>query len=425
MNKKLRWYCSALVLAVASGPALAQTPAVRVIVVSPAVGEVIDGAEKTHFGLFPYYGANEFQDAQFEQVQAADSAIQLRTTLRNGSQVARPFTAAEFLAVRTAIARRIQVVGPLVRPTATAATASYTQGVPQSNARPATTDPTSASIGRSYSVELRSGNHFIGLLRTISADELEFETKDLGRVRVQRHDLKEMALLTAQQARRGFDDVGNGNRLFFGPTARNLRRGEGYVQNMEVFLLSVNYGFSDNFSMGAIATIIPEAGADNFFALTPKLSFPVSEKVRAGGGAMILFNRSGSGGIAYGNATYGGADHNVTAGLGYGFAGYGGFARTPVIMLGGATRIGRRISLLDETYVLRESSPYHTATLLAGIIGLRVAGPRVSGALGMLYAHTSYSDSYYGGNTYRSEENGAYPYAELTVRFGKIKQREL
>ena len=421
MKKKLRLYCSVLVLAVASGPVLGQTPAVRVIVVNSAVGEVIDGAEKTYFGLFPYYGANDFQEAQFEQAQAADSAIRLRTTLRNGSQVARPFTAAEFLAVRSAIARRIQVVGPLVRPTATAASASDTQGVPQSNARPVITDPTSLFIGRSYSVELRSGNHFIGMLRTISADELEFETKDLGRVRVQRSDLKEMALLTPEQARRGFDDVGNGNRLFFGPTARNLRRGEGYVQNMEVFLLSVNYGLSDNFSMGVMATIIPEAGGNNLFALTPKFSLPVSEKVRVGVGAMVVFTRGGSGGIAYGNATYGGADHNVTAGLGYGFAGYGSFARTPVVMLGGATRIGRRISLLNETYVLRESSPYRTATLVAGIIGVRVAGPRVSGALGVLYAHTSYSDSYYSGNTYRSEEGAAYPYAELTVRFGKIK----
>ncbi|GAB3576041.1 hypothetical protein [Hymenobacter daeguensis] len=276
-------------------------------------------------------------------------------------------------------------------------------------------------IGATYSVELKSGNTFIGVMSAATADELEFTTKDLGVLHIQRQNLKQLVVLTAEQARRGYDDVGNGNRLFFGPTARNLRKGEGYVQNMELFILNLNYGITDNFSMGAIVSIVPDAGSDNFVGLTPKLSFPVAEKVRAGVGAMLLFTSGGTGGVTYANATYGGADHNLTAGIGYGFAGRTGFSSTPVLMLGGATRVSRRISLINETYVLRDRDNYGTATLIAGIAGLRYAGPRIGGGLGLLYVHASYNENGAYGPGYQYSNGTTVPFAEITIRFGKIK----
>lgn len=276
-------------------------------------------------------------------------------------------------------------------------------------------------IGATYSVELKSGNTFIGVLSAATAAELEFTTKDLGVLHIQRQNLKQLILLTAEQARRGYDDVGNGNRLFFGPTARNLRKGEGYVQNLELFILNANYGITDNFSMGAMASIVPDAGSDNFVGLTPKLSFPVAENVRAGVGAMLLFTSSGTGGVTYANATYGGADHNLTAGIGYGFAGQTGFSNTPVFMLGGATRISRRISLMNETYILRDRTSYGTATLIAGIAGLRYAGPRIGGGLGLLYVHAAYNENTFGSRGYEYSDGTAIPFAEFTIRFGKLK----
>ena len=417
----LRTLCGILALAGPGFAARAQTPAERVLVVSPSVGEVIDGAEKAHFGLFLYYGADDFQEARFLQALAPDSAITLRTRLRNGRQVARPCTPAEFRAVGAAIARRLREVGPAPAPTLAPA-ASAPAAVPRPG-RSAAVLPGQGPelVGRSYSVELRSGNAFIGVLQAASDQELEFATKDLGVVRIQRGNLKQLVLLTAGQAAKGYDDVGNGTRLFFAPTARNLRRGEGYLQNSEVFLLSANYGLTDNFSMGAIASFIPRAGSDNFFGLTPKVSFASSENVHLGGGALVLFVGGGAGGVAYGNVTYGSADHNFTAGLGYGFTGGGGFSSTPVLLLGGSTRVGRRISLLDETYILRARAGSGSATLVAGVAGVRVAGSRISGALGLAYFAFSYRNNGAYGSTNGNTVGDAFPYAELAVRFGKIK----
>ncbi|WP_310393742.1 hypothetical protein [Hymenobacter sp.] len=276
-------------------------------------------------------------------------------------------------------------------------------------------------IGLSYTVELVSGTSFTGKLTAIGGDDLTFETKDLGLITVKRPNIKQLTLLTAEQASRGFDYIGNGNRLSFAPTARNLRRGEGTVQSIYVFLLGVNYGITDNISMGALFTWLPGEGSDNFFALTPKVSFPVSgDKLHIGAGALIVFQDGTAFTLTYGNTTYGSADNNVTAGVGYAFAG-GEYISTPVFLLGGATRVSRRISLLNETYILNITDDGDRATLVGGIAGLRISGQRMSGSLGLMYGFYNYSNKRFNGSTDSDSDGGALPFAEVTYRFGRTK----
>ena len=386
MNQPLRICLFSLALVRPGWSAFAQAPAERVIVVSPVVGEVIDGAEKARFGLFPDYAADDFQEARFLRALAPDSAITLRTRLRNGRQLARPFSAAEFLAVQDLVGSRQREFD--ANPQPAPGTASVVAGSTATPELP----------GRSYNVELRSGTVFIGVLQTASSETLEFSTKDLGVVRVQRADLKRLELLTVSQASKGYADVGNGTRLFFAPTARNLRRGEGYLQDIEIYLLGVNYGITDNISVGALVPIIPGLGA-TVFAFTPKVSAALTDKFSMGAGVLYARAFGYGGGIGYGVATYGTADDNVTMGLGYGFA--DGFEETssPVVLLGGAKRVSRNISLLNETYIVSGG--------FAGLLGARLHGGRYGGSLGFIYG---------------SEIGGIYPaYLELTYRFGKHK----
>ena len=273
-------------------------------------------------------------------------------------------------------------------------------------------------IGQSYTVEVLSGTSVLGVLTAATAEELTFQTKDLGLLVLKRADIKQLTLLTPEQARRGFDYQGNGNRLFFAPTARNLRKGEGTVQTIDIFLLGVNYGITENISMGALFTWIPAAGADNLFAFTPKVSFPVSERARLGGGALIFFQNGTNFTLGYGNATLGSADNNLTAGVGYAFVG-GRYVNTPVFLLGGATRVSRRISLLNETYVLNVKDTFESATFIGGIAGVRVSGQRLSGSLGLMYGYSSYSNRRYSGDS--SGSGDAIPFAEATYRFGRVK----
>jgi len=275
-------------------------------------------------------------------------------------------------------------------------------------------------IGQTYTVEVKSGTAVVGTLTAATAEELSFQTKDLGVLVLKRANIRQLTLLTPEQARRGFDYQGNGNRLFFAPTARNLRRGEGTVQTIDIFLLGVNYGITDNISMGALFTWIPEAGSDNFFALTPKVSIPVREQVRLGAGALVVLRSGSNFTLAYANGTYGSADNNLTAGVGYAFV-QGQYVNTPVFIVGGATRVSRRLSLLNETYILNVKNSYDNATFIGGIAGVRISGQRLSGSLGLMYGFSSYTNVRSGGGGDSFSSGGALPFAEATYRFGRVK----
>ena len=165
---------------------------------------------------------------------------------------------------------------------------------------------------------------------------------------------------------------------------------------------------------------MPEAGSDNFFALTPKVSFPVNEQLRFGAGALLVLQSGSNVTLTYANSTYGSADNNVTAGVGYAFV-QGNYVNTPVFLLGGATRVSRRISLLNETYILSVKDNADRATFVGGIAGVRVSGQRLSGSLALMYGYASYTDTGYNGYRDSSSSGDAYPFAEATYRFGRVK----
>ena len=213
--------------------------------------------------------------------------------------------------------------------------------------------------------------------------------------------------------------AGNGSRLFVGPTARNLRRGEGTVQNIAVFALAADYGLSDQFSVGVLGTFVPGFGNYNLVGIAPKLSVPVGERVRVGVGAFGLYVAGTAVGLTYANATLGTADHQLTAGVGFGFSGSGGFGSTPLLLLGGATRLGRRLFLVDETYLLHTSSG-RRITALAGVAGGRAVWPRLSASLGLAYLAYDYREQ--STSSTISNRNGAVgPYADVTFRFGRAR----
>jgi len=264
-------------------------------------------------------------------------------------------------------------------------------------------------IGQVYSVETAGGTLFNGTLRAATEETLTFETKELGLVTLQRANLRQLSSLTPEQVRRGFDYVGNGTRMFIAPTARSLHQGEGEVQVIDIFLAGINYGLTDNISVGLLLPVIPFVGVP-FVAITPKVSVPISDKFHVGAGILYGFatgfgGSDGSAGVGYGLATYGTADTNITLGLGYGL-GSDGIGSSPVGILGANVRVSRLFSLVNETYLAN----FGSSGALIGLAGLRYAAPRFSSSLGMLYITAS--------------NGGIYPaYLNVAYRFGKVKLR--
>ncbi|HEX8428144.1 hypothetical protein [Hymenobacter sp.] len=393
--------CLALLAFLTFSQSIAQQitpPATRPLVVNAAVGGVIDAQEKATYGLFPYYSADNFVEARFEQLLAPDSTIRLRTQLRDGRTILRPFSAAEFAAMRTSIETRLQEISRL----------SPTQ---------AGTTALTDSIGRRFRVLLRTGTAFDGELTARRPTQLEFMTSDLGVVQVERTNIARLEELTSNVARRpaNWYDIGNGNRLFFQPTARNLRRGEGALQTLNLYVLGINYGITNHVSMGLLASVVPGIPLEyQVLAFTPKVSGRLSEKWYAGAGALYLRAFETSAGILYVNTTYGSADNNLTLGLGYGFFD-DEIGTTPVVQIGGQTRVSRRVSLISENYIIADSEAG-----LGGLYGVKINWRRTSLGLGAVYVAV-YRDSQ---NSYDSSPRvfSSYViplYYDFTFRFGK------
>ena len=97
------------------------------------------------------------------------------------------------------------------------------------------------------------------------------------------------------------------------------------------------------------------AGTETPVWITPKFSIPISsDQVNLGAGALIgtVLGEEGTGfGIAYGSATFGDRNTNVTFGLGYGYAG-GDFANAPTINVAAMIRTGPRGYILTENYYI-------------------------------------------------------------------------
>ena len=155
-------------------------------------------------------------------------------------------------------------------------------------------------------------------------------------------------------------------RYFFGPSAIPLKKETGYYHNVYVVGNFINYGLSDNFSIGGGFEFISLMLGYPIYFLTPKVGFKVDEKVHVGGG-VIVAGVVGEGNVflAYGVSTFGTSESNVSIGFGYGKA---GDVPGQALMFSGTQRVSNSMALLTENYIFNDSGTryYH------GIHGFRI-----------------------------------------------------
>jgi hypothetical protein len=222
------------------------------------------------------------------------------------------------------------------------------------------------------------GSSNIGRISEIMGEEIRFVT-DWGILTIPISRIKEIKENPIDSIKKGEYWFPNPNttRLFFAPTARMLEKGEGYFQDIYVFFAGAAYGCSNSFTLGGGASLIPGANLDEqVFYLTPKVGIKAGGKLDLAAGALLIRIPSededaATVGILYGVGTFGGADASVTAGLGYGFAD-NELADKPVVMLGGESRISKRLALVSENWIF----PGVDHPLVS--YGVRFFGPEIS-----------------------------------------------
>jgi hypothetical protein len=255
-------------------------------------------------------------------------------------------------------------------------------------------------LGNSIRVEIQMNDNrvIVCTLNGLSSDQIQAQSAELGTLVINRANVKSLRYLpTIAGVSSGIQfENPHPTRYFFGPSAIPLKKGERYYQNAYVLANSVQYGVSDHFSMGGGA-VIPFA-----FFITPKWGWQVATKWHVGTGmlAATSFIKDMNFGlaVAYGSATYGTKEHNLTLNAGWGavkqqdpnasYAWRG--ARRPMFTISGMTRISNRVMLVTENWLfslqeydfVNETYQMRNRGILTG--GLRFMGEKNSFDFGIL-----------------------------------------
>lgn len=211
---------------------------------------------------------------------------------------------------------------------------------------------------KTHILRTRDGSTLIGRIVAEGADTVRFESNG-ATITLARSQVVELRAIEAGQLRQGeywFPDP-NRTRLFFAPTARMLAQGEGYFSDTYLLLLTVAGGVTSRFTMGGGLSIVPSTNPqNNIFYLTPKVGLIQQPNFGLAAGALVGFagfegieEKDRSFGVLYGVGSVGSNDNHLDFLAGWGYTG-GRVSGDPVIMVGGATRVARRVSLLTENY---------------------------------------------------------------------------
>jgi hypothetical protein len=206
-------------------------------------------------------------------------------------------------------------------------------------------------------VTMQNGSKLMGRIISVGDNQVTFKS-ELGETKIEVAMIKEIKEVPAKAIKKGnywFENP-NATRLYFAPTARMLKQGQGYFCDYYLFFPGVSYGITDNISIGGGMSLFPGVSLNNqVYFLTPKIGLSATKNSCFSIGALWMAlpkidHKRNSLGIVFGSGTLGNPDGSITFGLGYGFVN-GDFADKPAVILGGEKRFARRLSFVTENWV--------------------------------------------------------------------------
>jgi hypothetical protein len=240
-----------------------------------------------------------------------------------------------------------------------------------------------------YLLRMKDESLIRGSIIAIDGKELTVHTQKLGDIRVQRSDIASAVVLSGTNYRNGqfWFPTPVASRYYFSPSAIPMDAGHGYYQNTLLFINSFAYGVSKNVSLGAGFEVITLLSGRPIWLLSAKAGFPVAKNIHLGAGTLLIalsdFSRYDGHrptlGTAFGVATFGSKENNVTFGAGYGYGSVyneqsdpGAFRMTGTIS--GTARMGKRIAFCSENWIIPNA--FDDPVLFS--YGIRILGDKSS-----------------------------------------------
>jgi hypothetical protein len=222
---------------------------------------------------------------------------------------------------------------------------------------------------------LTDGSTLYGSVESIADDFITFRTIAKTVLTISRANIRDLRVVPGHLVNgelRPRDP--QQTRLFFGPTAKSLARGDAYAGLYYFHVPFVQVGVTDRFSIGGGSPILVSLLTGEFGVwITPKLQVVSGDRVQMAIGAISTVADGPDVGLLYGVSTIGGPDRSASIGLGYGYHGANGM----VVMAGAEARTSRRVKWLTENWFTPDGK---------GVFGggFRLLGERFSADVGLM-----------------------------------------
>ncbi len=238
-------------------------------------------------------------------------------------------------------------------------------------------------------IELKDGSKITGNILEETENMLVVKTAEELEIKIPKNKIASRKILSHEPItpKNEIRDY-NRHRLLISPTGRNIKKGDVYIADYELFLPIVGIGITDIFSVSGGITLIPGIKNQLIF-LSPKFT-PIQYEDFYGSVGLIFAGVFGEsfGTLIYASTSFGGEDFSAT--LGYGTAIFGEeIFKASTIMFGGDAKISRSTKIIVDNmyYVFSEEG--------LSSLGFRIFGEHLSGEFGLIYPW-SFSHSSYG-----------------------------
>ncbi|MCB0687537.1 MAG: hypothetical protein KDC53_13470 [Saprospiraceae bacterium] len=142
------------------------------------------------------------------------------------------------------------------------------------------------------SIETQDGNIYFGHLSEEDSSKIILDTQNLGLLTIRRADIKIMEKANPEQFIKGefWSSELRSSQYFFTSNAYDLSKGDLYYRNIWVLWNQINYGFTNNFSLGlGIIPLFLFASEVTPIFLTPSVTFPIKkDRLNIGAGAILV-----------------------------------------------------------------------------------------------------------------------------------------
>lgn len=248
-------------------------------------------------------------------------------------------------------------------------------------------------------VKKNDGSIYVGRIIEVTKDSVLFKTAE-AEFSIAINEIKDIEKITVGERGYHYPDK-NKDKLFFAPTGRTLKKGEGYFIDTYIFFPGISYGLTDRITIGGGFSLFPGLDMnEQVYYFMPKIGLIQNKNYSLAISSFIFQfpDEVPPVGFIFGMNTYEIENVSLTAGLGYGFYDHE-LADKPAVILGADWRFSRKFAFLTENWIV----PDEEGEIIS--YGIRIINDHVNTDLG--FANTFGDDFIFPG----------YLYGSMTIHF--------